>query len=316
MIAGTELRSLNLAVLYGGRGGEREVSLASGRAVIETLREGGYSPLAVDTGAPAWWTELAGIQLAFNMQHGVGGEDGVTQGLLHAMGIVGTGSAVLGSALAMDKLRSKRLWQGVGLPTPDFAVLDDNCDLEALISEWGAAFVKPAREGSSLGMSRVDSVAGMESAREHAAQHDSVVIAERLIAGSEYTVAVLGDRTLPVIRVEAAGEFYDYQAKYKADDTGYHIPAGLSAEHQAEISELALAAFRALDCAVWGRVDLMLDPSRGFQLLEVNTIPGMTDHSLVPMAAEAAGMTPLQLLEEIMQLSWRARLSATQGIQP
>jgi len=300
------LRELKLAVLFGGRSGEREVSIASADTVLRGLREGGYRPLPIDTGEDLWWQRLDGVDLAFNVQHGGGGEDGATQGLLESLGIVGTGSGVLGSALAMDKLRCKQLWRAVSLPTADFAAVDEASQLEALVERWGAVFVKPAREGSSLGMSRVDAGAQAAAALELARRHDTRVLAERLIDGPEYTVAILGEGTLPPIRIEAAGSFYDYEAKYRADDTRYHVPCGLSPHEEGELRELALAAFRAVDCSIWGRVDFMRDAGHGFQILEVNTVPGMTSHSLVPMAAAAASLGLPELLEEILWLSWTA----------
>lgn len=307
------LQPLQLAVLFGGRSGERDVSLASARAVIDTLREGGYRPREIDTGDAQWWTRLDGIDLAFNIQHGSGGEDGVTQGLLQALGVVGTGSGVLGSALAMDKLRSKQLWQALGLPTADFRLIDAHTDAAALLGRWGAAFIKPVSEGSSLGMARADSVEAFAAAWAEAARHDARVLAECEIDGPEYTVAILGERTLPAIRIEAAHAFYDYDAKYHVDTTRYHIPCGLDAAAEATLCDLALEAFRALDCSVWGRVDVMRDSSGQFQLLEVNTVPGMTGHSLVPMAAAAAGLEPLDLLEEILGRSWQAARSTGGG---
>lgn len=301
-----ELLNIPIAVLFGGRSGERDVSLASAATVLEALRDGGYAPRAIDTGDARWWHALDGIDLAFNIQHGPGGEDGVTQGLLESMGVVGTGSGVLGSALAMDKRRCKQLWRAAGLSTPDFAVVDAQTDLQPLLDRWGGLFVKPAREGSSLGMARVtDAQLGCEAVAA-ALCHDSVVIAEQLIEGPEYTVAILGERTLPPIRIVAAGTFYDYEAKYRASTTRYHIPCGLDASDEAQLRGLALAAFREVDARVWGRVDVMRDRDGIFQLLEVNTVPGMTGHSLVPMAARADGMTVLELLEQILWLSWCA----------
>ena len=313
MMSRDALKTLALAVLYGGRSGERDVSLASADTVLTALREGGYAPRAIDTGKARWWHELDGIELAFNIQHGTGGEDGVTQGLLEAMGIVGTGSGVLGSALAMDKRRCKQLWRAAGLPTADFAIVDATTDLQPLLDAWGGLFVKPAREGSSLGMARICDAEEGRAAVVAALRHDSVVIAERLIDGPEYTVAVLGDRTLPPIHIVAAGSFYDYHAKYRADTTRYHIPCGLEAGDEDALRALALAAFREVDARVWGRVDVMRDRDGAFQLLEVNTVPGMTDHSLVPMAARADGMTVLELLEEILWLSWCAAGRAGAG---
>lgn len=305
-----QLQPLQIAVLYGGSSGERDVSLASARAVIDTLRDGNYAPREVDTGEARWWQQLEGVDLAFNIQHGPGGEDGVTQGLLQALAVVGTGSGVLGSALAMDKLRSKQLWRALGLPTADFCLIDKQTDAAALLEQWGAAFIKPVSEGSSLGMARAASVEKFTAAYAEAARHGTGVLAEREITGPEYTVAILGERALPPIRIEVAHEFYDYAAKYHVDTTAYHIPCGLDAAEEEKLCELSLAAFRALDCSVWGRVDVMRDSAGDFQLLEVNTVPGMTDHSLVPMAAAAAGLSPLELLEEIMGRSWAAARSA------
>ena len=228
------------------------------------------------------------------------------------VGIACTGSGVLGSALAMDKQRTKMLWNGVGLPTADFVELREDTDFAAVIDRLGAVFVKPALEGSSVGMSRADSVESLQVAFETARQHDCAVIAEALIDGPEYTVAILGDRALPTIRIEASNEFYDYDAKYVSDATNYFVPSGLSEDEEALVADLALQAFQALDCAVWGRVDLMRDSDGRFLLLEANTVPGMTTHSLVPKAAEAAGMDLLKLLEQILWLSHK-RQSAGEG---
>ncbi|MFT7286363.1 MAG: D-alanine-D-alanine ligase [Halieaceae bacterium] len=299
----TDLRQLTIALLFGGRSLEREVSLASAREVRAALLEGGYTPRDIDTGEAQWWRHLDGVDLALNMQHGRGGEDGVTQGLLAALGIPGTGSDVLGSALAMDKVRSKQLWQAAGLPTAPFQLLSAETDFAEILARWGSAFVKPAGEGSSLGMTRVDTPAAFADAYTLAAQHDRRVFAEQFIDGPEYTVAVLGERALPPIRIESSGSFYDYAAKYEADSTRYYIPCGLDEQQEARIRTLSLRAFEVLGCSVWGRVDLMRDASGIFQLLEVNTIPGMTDHSLVPMAARAVGMSLLELVEAIMRLT-------------
>ncbi|MEE4279343.1 MAG: D-alanine--D-alanine ligase [Halieaceae bacterium] len=298
------LSQLSIAVLFGGRSGERDVSIAGARTVIEALEQTGYAPKVIDTGEDRWWQKLDGVELAFNMQHGAGGEDGVTQGLLESLGIVGTGSGVLGSALAMDKLRCKRLWLAMGLPTADFEVVATPDEVEALVELWGALFLKPAREGSSLGMSRVDSNSDPAAALELALAHDATVIAERFVDGPEYTVAVLGERCLPPIRVQAASLFYDYEAKYHSDATRYHIPCGLNERDERELCELVLHAFDAVQGEIWGRVDLIRDSDDMFQLLEVNTVPGMTDHSLVPMAARAAGLSLPELVEEILWRSW------------
>ncbi|WP_439101834.1 D-alanine--D-alanine ligase [Congregibacter sp.] len=309
MSALARLRELRIAVLFGGASGERVVSLASADTVLNALRDGGYEPLALDTGEPRWWARLEDMDIAFNIQHGVGGEDGATQGLLASMGVVGTGSDVLGSALAMDKLRSKQLWRSLGLPTANFVSVDGHTDAAALLSEWGAAFIKPSAEGSSLGMTRVATPDAFAAARDSAAVYGERILAEQFIDGPEYTVAVLGERALPPIRIEATREFYDYEAKYKGSSTRYHIPCGLTDAEEKKLCNLARSAFAALGCSIWGRVDLMRDSRGDFQLLEVNTIPGMTDHSLVPMAATAAGLSLLELVEEILLLSWQAGTS-------
>jgi D-alanine-D-alanine ligase len=298
-----ELQGRSIAVLFGGRSGEREVSLSSAATVLAALREAGHTPLAVDTGEAQWWRLLESVDIAFNIQHGSGGEDGETQGLLGALGIPCSGSGVLGSALAMDKVRSKRLWRDAGLPTAAFATVTADTDPAPLLDAWGSFFIKPAREGSSLGMAHVRSAEAFPAALQAAQRDGDAVLAEQFIDGPEYTVAVLGDRALPAIRIEAAEAFYDYHAKYHSDATRYHVPCGLSAAEERELAALALQAFAALDCAVWGRVDLMRDAAGAFQLLEVNTVPGMTDHSLVPMAARAAGLTLPDLVEDILCLS-------------
>lgn len=300
------LRDRTVAVLFGGRSGEREVSLSSAASVIAALRQGGYAPREIDTGAERWWDQLAGVHMAFNVQHGRGGEDGVTQGLLESMGIACTGSDVLGSALAMDKVRSKRLWRDAGLPTADFALVDETTDADALLADWGCVFIKPACEGSSLGMTRLTDAANFGEAYRAARAQDATVLAERFIDGPEYTVAILGDRALPAIRIEVDAGFYDYQAKYRSDTTRYLIPCGLDKADQKTLAELSLAAFDCLGCSVWGRVDVMRASDGSFQLLEVNTVPGMTDHSLVPMAAEAAGLSLPELLDEVLGLSLAA----------
>lgn len=298
------LGELNLAVLLGGKSSEREVSLASARTVMTGLEAAGYRFRAVDTAQDAWWRDLKGIDLAFNILHGGAGEDGTTQGLLASLGVVGTGSGVLGSALAMDKIRCKRLWLSLGLPTADFEVVDTDSNIGALLDAWGECFIKPAREGSSLGMTRVSDAGQGREAIAAALEHDAEVLAEAFVAGPEYTVAILGRRALPSIRIEAANTFYDYAAKYEAGTTKYFVPSGLSAEDERAIADLALAAFDAVGASVWGRVDLMRNAAGDFFLLEVNTVPGMTEHSLVPMAARADGMDIASLVDEILWLSW------------
>ncbi|NCF18563.1 MAG: D-alanine--D-alanine ligase, partial [Haliea sp.] len=213
------------------------------------------------------------------------------------------GSGVLGSALALDKMRSKQLWQGVGVATGGFEILAADTDWQGVVDRFGKVFVKPACEGSSIGMTAADSAEQLRQAYEVASEYSGAVIAEQFIDGPEYTVAILGDEALPAIRMETDNEFYDYEAKYLSDDTRYLCPCGLSAEQEAEVAALALCAFRTLGCSVWGRADLMRDSDGRFYVLEVNTIPGMTSHSLVPMAAAAAGMDIDALVERILQLS-------------
>ncbi|MEE4658920.1 MAG: D-alanine--D-alanine ligase [Halieaceae bacterium] len=283
------LRNLPVSVLLGGHSAEREISLLSGTAVADALAALGARVTTLDTATPDWWRRLEGTALAFVALHGPGGEDGVVQGLLETMGIPYTGSGVLASALAMDKTLCKKLWGAVGLPTPPFAELSAGSDWQAVMDQLGEAFVKPATGGSSVGTHRVASASELASAFADAAGHGAV-IAERLVQGPEFTVAVLDDKALPAIRVETDSRFYDYQAKYHSDTTRYLCPCGLDAAGERELAELALAAFRVLGCRAWGRVDVMQDVNGAFFLLEVNTVPGMTSHSLVPMAAKAAGL--------------------------
>lgn len=292
-----------VAVLLGGLSAEREVSLQSGQTVIEALASLGLEVRAVDPAESDWIAQLGGVSCAFIALHGPGGEDGSMQGALQALNIPYTGSGVLGSALAMDKLRSKQLWQGIGLSTGGFATLERDTDWQAVIRRFGKVFVKPACEGSSIGMTRADTPDALCEAYRLAGNYAGEVLAEQFIDGPEYTVAVLGDQALPSIRLETDNEFYDYEAKYLSDETRYHCPSGLSATEEVELAGLALRAFRSLGCAVWGRVDVMRDVDGQFYVLEVNTIPGMTSHSLVPMAAKAAGMGIETLVHRILESS-------------
>jgi len=239
---------------------------------------------------------------AFIALHGRFGEDGTVQGVLEWLGIPYTGSGILASALAMDKLRTKLLWHAEGLPTPPYEVLRKESELKAVAKRLGTPlFVKPAAEGSSVGMSKVRSAAALDEAYALAVNYDPVVIAEKFIDGPELTAAILGDEVLPLIRIETPREFYDYEAKYIANDTRYHVPCGLPAKKEAQLRQLCLKAFRALGCRGWGRVDLMLDKRGRPYLLEVNTAPGMTDHSLVPMAARATGLSYEDLCVRILE---------------
>lgn len=297
------IRESAVAVLLGGQSAEREVSLQSGATVVAALEARGYTVRSIDPAKRDWMSQLAGVGFAFNALHGPGGEDGTLQGALETLGIPYSGSSVLGSALAMDKLRSKQLWQGIGLPTGGFVTLADDTDWSAVIKRWGKVFVKPAREGSSIGMASADTPAALQQAYAEASRYGGDVIAEEFIDGPEYTVAILGETPLPAIRLETDNSFYDYHAKYLSDDTRYHIPCGLSADAEAELGRLCLWAFRSLGCRVWGRVDAMRAADGRFLVLEVNTIPGMTSHSLVPMAASATGLEVADLVERIIELS-------------
>ena len=301
------LQDKTIAVLFGGGSAEREVSLQSGRTVSDALRGLGYRVCDIDPAESNWMQELDQVAFAFIVLHGPGGEDGTVQGALEVLGIPYTGSRVLGSALAMDKRRSKQLWQGVGIATGGFELLQRDTDWQAVIKRLGKVFVKPACEGSSIGMAPATSALELEQAYLNAAKYSGDVIAEQFIDGPEYTVAVLGSQALPSICMETTNEFYDYEAKYLSDDTTYNCPSGLNAEAEQELSDLALAAFTSLGCEGWGRVDIMRDRDGAFYVLEVNTIPGMTSHSLVPMAAREAGMEVPELVEHILGLAWEGQ---------
>jgi D-alanine-D-alanine ligase len=294
-----------VAVLMGGPSAEREVSLKSGQAVLAGLLEAGVDTFAVDADAAVLRElETRGADRAFIALHGPWGEDGVIQGALETIGMPYTGSGVLGSALAMDKLRSKQVWMSTGIPTPAFTVLHGEQDLDAANGELGLPmFVKPSREGSSLGVTKVTGGENLHSAWSAARALDACVLAEQCIQGKELTIAILGGNALPAIRLETPHTFYDYAAKYEADTTRYLCPCGLEVSLEQQLQTLALAAFEALGCSGWGRVDLMLDEAERPYFLEVNTVPGMTDHSLVPMAAQAAGITFPQLVTHILETS-------------
>ncbi len=291
-----------VAVLLGGASAEREVSLKSGGQVLDGLRRRGVDASPVDPAEDGLRALFAGeFDRVFIVLHGRGGEDGVIQGTLEALGLPYTGSGVLASALSMDKLRCKQLFMGAGLPTPEFETLDARSDWAGVVERLGLPlFVKPALEGSSIGITKVVDGGGLEAAWREAARYDSTVLVERFCSGAEYTVALLGATALPAIRLETPHAFYDYDAKYLADDTRYHCPCGLPAEDEARLLRLAERAFAAVGGAGWGRVDLMLDGDGQARLLEVNTVPGMTDHSLVPMAARAAGIDFDELVVRIL----------------
>ncbi|MEQ4532038.1 MAG: D-alanine--D-alanine ligase [Mixta sp.] len=301
-----------VAVLLGGTSAEREVSLMSGAAVIAGLKEAGIDAHGVDPrDFPVMRLKEEGFAKVFIALHGRGGEDGTLQGVLDLLQIPYTGSGVMASAITMDKWRSKLLWQGAELPVAPYvwinrqqmeAGIDDA--LTQRIAQLGMPlFVKPSSEGSSVGISRVNQPSELPAALEEAFRHDDDVLIEKFISGPEYTVGILGEQILPSIRIQPASDFYDYEAKYISDDTQYFCPSGLSADKEAELQELVLNAWRTLGCSGWGRVDVMMDGDGTFYLLEVNTSPGMTSHSLVPMAAKQAGMSFSQLVARILELA-------------
>jgi D-alanine-D-alanine ligase len=294
-----------VAVLLGGTSSEREVSLDSGRNVLESLQSRGIDAVAVD-GIPALAEALVRKKFdrVFNILHGHkgGGEDGIVQGLLETFGVPYTGSGVLGSALSMDKVRTKQVWLSLDLPTPRYVRLLPGDDVHAAANRLGLpVIVKPANEGSSVGVTRVFEKGDLDAAVELAARYDGELLMEQMVVGDELTVAILGDLALPSIRIVPKGEWYDYHAKYKAEDTQYLCP-GLEGADEGEIGRIALAAFQAAGCRGWGRVDVMRDRATGnFYLLEVNTAPGMTSHSLVPKAAKQAGIGFEELCWRILE---------------
>ncbi|MDH4844804.1 D-alanine--D-alanine ligase [Pseudomonas sp. BN505] len=298
-----------VAVLYGGKSAEREVSLKSGAAVIDALTTAGVDVVAIDVGDDLL-TRLQSekIDRAFIILHGRGGEDGSMQGLLECLGIPYTGSGILASALAMDKLRTKQVWQSLGIPTPRHAVLASENDCLLAGTELGfPLIVKPAHEGSSIGMAKVNSAQELVAAWQDAAKYDSQVLVEQWIHGPEFTIAVLRGQVLPPIALGTPHVFYDYDAKYIANDTQYRIPCGLDSVKEQELIDLTARACDAIGIEGWGRLDVMQDEQGRFWLLEVNTAPGMTDHSLVPMAARAAGLDFQQLVLAILAESVTTR---------
>jgi len=294
-----------VAVFMGGDSAEREVSLKSGRAILSALQSAGVDAYGMDVrGCLLRTVENPEFDRVFIALHGRGGEDGILQAILEQAGIPYTGSRVLASSLAMDKLRTKYVFEGCGLPTPAFRAMTSTTEAEDIVASLGVPLsVKPAHEGSSIGIRKVTTVDELVEAYEVAAGMDDLVLVEKWIEGPEFTVSLLQNQALPAIGLSTSTEhaFYDYEAKYLADDTSYRIPCGLAPEDEVRLQQLALEAFRVVGCRTWGRVDIMQDAAGEFWLLEVNTVPGMTDHSLVPMAATAAGISFEELVVRILK---------------
>ncbi|MBI5922799.1 MAG: D-alanine--D-alanine ligase [Betaproteobacteria bacterium] len=292
-----------VAVLMGGSSAEREISLISGRAVLKALCGQGVNAHAFDPSEqPIWDLKQQGYDRVFTILHGRRGEDGVVQGALELLGVPYTGSGVMASALAMDKWRTKLVWQAAGIPTPRYCLLTPGGDWKRVADKLGLPLiVKPVREGSSIGLTKVNAIEEMAAAFELAYRLDPLVIAEEFVTGQELTAAVLGEEVLPLVRIEAPEGKYDYNNKYFTDAVQYHCPAGVDPEITAKINETVLQAFRVLGCTGWGRADLILRADGSFSLLEMNTLPGMTGHSLVPMAARVAGISFEQLVIRILE---------------
>ncbi|CAB1207321.1 D-alanine--D-alanine ligase [Acinetobacter bouvetii] len=280
-----------VAVLLGGKSAEREVSLDSGKAVLEALVRSGVNAEAFDPQERSV-TELVNYDRAFIVLHGRGGEDGQIQGTLEWLNLPYTGTGVQGSAIGMDKVKTKQVWQGSELPTAPYRIVTKDSDLQDVVDTIGLPFIiKPVHEGSSIGMSKVEKMEDFADAMTKATQHDAVVMAEKWITGREFTIVILNGQALPVIRLEPPKDvaFYDYEAKYNRNDVQYGIPCGLTEDEEKRLQALCLRAFQAVGASGWGRIDAMQDENGNFWLLEVNTVPGMTSHSLVPKAAKAVG---------------------------
>ncbi len=303
------LKQQKIAVLYGGTSAEREVSLNSGSAVLQALQNQGFDAHGVDTKEVGLeQLKLQGFERAFNILHGRGGEDGTVQGVLEFLGIPYTGCGILSSSLTMDKLRTKMLWKGFDLPVAEMEVVTKSnfkqLDPQQIIAKLGLPLmVKPSLEGSSVGLTKVKRVEELQSAVEYAFQYDETVLIEEWLAGDEYSVPVLDGEVLPAIRIKPAAEFYDYDAKYISDDTQYFCPSGLSVAREQELKQLVKLAYDSVGCRGWSRVDVMTNAQDEFKLVEVNTTPGMTSHSLFPMAAKVKGYSFEQLVVKILEQS-------------
>ncbi|MDA3978144.1 MULTISPECIES: D-alanine--D-alanine ligase [Gallibacterium] len=304
-----QLKQEKIAVLLGGNSAEREVSLVSGAAVLEALRSEGFDAHPVDPQTfPVEELKKQGFQRVFNILHGRGGEDGSLQGLLEQLGIPYTGCGVMASALTMDKMRTKLLWKAVGLPVAEMEVITRETratlDAQAIVNKLGLPLmVKPSLEGSSVGLTKVKKVEDLAAAVDLALTHDDTVLIEEWLAGQEFSVPVLDGEVLPSILIKPAGEFYDYEAKYISDNTQYFCPSGLSEQREAELRQLVKQAYDIVGCRGWSRIDVMTDAKDQFRLVEVNTNPGMTSHSLFPMAAKVVGYSFSQLVVKILELS-------------
>lgn len=305
-----QLKQQKIAVLLGGTSAEREVSLNSGAAVLKALQDEGFTDVhAIDPKEfPVEDLKKQGFQRVFNILHGRGGEDGSLQGLLEQLGIPYTGCGVMSSALTMDKMRTKLLWKAVGLPVADMVVITketrSQLDAQAVVAKLGLPLmVKPSLEGSSVGLTKVKKVEELAAAVDTALMHDDTVLIEEWLAGQEFSVPVLGGKVLPSILIKPAGEFYDYDAKYLLDSTQYFCPSGLSEERENELRSLVKQAYDIVGCRGWSRIDVMTDAQGRFRLVEVNTNPGMTSHSLFPMAAKVVGYSFSQLVVKILELS-------------
>jgi len=295
-----------VAVMFGGKSAERDVSINSGNAVLRALQAQGVDAHAFDPKTqPLHQLTEQGFARVFIVLHGRGGEDGTMQGALDTLGLPYTGSKVLGAALAMDKIKTKQIWNALGLPTAKYQIVTPGKSIESLEETLadlgGLAMVKPANEGSSIGMAKVRTASELSNAITNAADFDDDILLEQWIDGEEYTVAVLGDLALPAIRMTTPNDFYDYQAKYQSTSTQYHCPCGLPDDEERALGEIAKKAFKAVHANGWGRVDFMRDKQKNWYLLEVNTVPGMTETSLVPKAAKQAGISFEQLVHRVLE---------------